>query len=140
MTTFENSYCTSVVSLHISRVGKCQYRIPKSHVHIGSAPCLGCIGQTNKQKEGSQPAMSGLWYLLYLLERSDKNVIAVRLLIVALHLNVHAVINQHWHECGTCYTGIVQTWFIWLNEHPERKLSISSVRNAASGIFNGTIR
>ena len=44
MTRFENSYCTSGVSLHSSRVGNCRYRVSKSRVHIGSTLCLGCIG------------------------------------------------------------------------------------------------
>ena len=35
---------------------------------------------------------------------------------------------------------LVKTQLVLLDEHPERKLSISSVRNAASAIFKGTIR
>ena len=76
-------------------------------------------------------------YLLYLPERSDKNVIIVRPSIVASHSNEHAVVNQQCSECGTCYPGVVKIWSVWLNEHTERKRSISSVRNAASAIFTG---
>ena len=57
------------------------------------------------------------WYLLYLPERSDKNVIIER------SLTVHRI-----------QINMIKTWSIWLNEHAEKKLLISSVRKAAPAL------
>ena len=112
-----------------------------SHMSTYVVPyVLVALAKQTCRKKSFQSAMSGLWYLLYLRERSRENMITKRLLMVSLHPNVHAVFNQHWQECGICDTGVFKTWSISLNKHPERKLLTSSVRNEAPGLFNGTIR